>query len=266
MKVFISWSGERSRHVAEFLRQWLHDVIQAAQPWMSGADINAGARWSAEIQGELAETRFGIVCLTRDNLHEPWILFETGALAKTVDDTFVCPYLLDLKPSELPAGPLAQFQAKEATKEGTWDLVKAVNNALKDHGEPEAVVRRRFDKWWEELAEKIKTLPGLKTPAPPKRSSEDIVTEVLVLARQIATQGEEARERDRVILERLPREPRRAGTWAFGDEIEAAYARMLRDVRRKAIARSRAEGLLGTRDRPVEEKEPESGAGEAPQS
>ena len=32
------------------------------------------------------------------NTQEPWLLFETGALSKTIDSTFVCPYLIDLAP------------------------------------------------------------------------------------------------------------------------------------------------------------------------
>jgi hypothetical protein len=60
--------------------------------------ISAGARWANELANELAGTRFGILCLTRDNLNSPWLLFEAGGLAKTVEDTFVCPYLLVLQP------------------------------------------------------------------------------------------------------------------------------------------------------------------------
>jgi hypothetical protein len=32
MKIFISWSGDRSHKVAELLNEWLKCVIQAADP------------------------------------------------------------------------------------------------------------------------------------------------------------------------------------------------------------------------------------------
>jgi hypothetical protein len=82
MKVFLSWSGERSKAAAQILRQWLPDVIQSIEPWMSAEDIDAGARWNSELTNKLAETRCGIICLTRDNQLAPWVHFEAGSLSK----------------------------------------------------------------------------------------------------------------------------------------------------------------------------------------
>lgn len=67
MKVFISWSGERSRKVAELLDDWLQCVIQAPEPWMSSKDIDRGALWFTEISDQLAGTGIGIVCLIKEN-------------------------------------------------------------------------------------------------------------------------------------------------------------------------------------------------------
>jgi hypothetical protein len=115
MKVFLSWSGSRARAAALILRQWLPDVIQSIEPWMSAEDIDAGTRWGIEVTNQLAETRCGIICLTN---------FEAGALSKTIDNnTYVIPYLIDLEPSDILPGPLTQFQAKRANKSETWQLI-----------------------------------------------------------------------------------------------------------------------------------------------
>src|SRR4051812_12111371 len=127
MKVFLSWSGERSRIVATALRKWLPDVVQAVEPWMSKHDIGAGSRWSKDIGQVLNDADFGILCLTSENYAAPWLLFEAGALAKRRDEARVVPYLIGIEPSDLPAGPLNQFQAKRATVDDTWDLVQAIN-------------------------------------------------------------------------------------------------------------------------------------------
>lgn len=75
MLVFLSWSGDRSKAVAEALAAWLGQVVQAVEPWLS-RDIAKGTRWGSEVADRLEKSRVGIVCLTPENLDAPWILFE----------------------------------------------------------------------------------------------------------------------------------------------------------------------------------------------
>src|SRR6185295_17387373 len=84
MKVFLSWSGTPSKTVAIAFRDLLKRVIQSSEPWVSDRDIQAGRRWRGDLAEELRETNFGIICVTKDNQSAPWILFESGALAKMV--------------------------------------------------------------------------------------------------------------------------------------------------------------------------------------
>ena len=101
MKVFISWSGDRSRQVAEALRDWLPQVLQFVEPWLSARDIDKGARWGAEVASELSASQFGILCVTPENQSAPWLLFEAGALSKQVEQSRVTPYLFKIRPSDL---------------------------------------------------------------------------------------------------------------------------------------------------------------------
>lgn len=182
MKVFISWSGAKSKSAAIALRRWVPDMVQAVSPWMSEHDIDAGARWNQELSVQLEQTKFGIICLTKNNSTAPWLLFEAGALSKTLGETFVCPYLIDLEPSEIPAGPLTQFQAKRANQKETFELIASVNKAMKDGALAEDQMRRSFERWWPDLEQSLTMLP-VESPVVTRRSAEEMVEEMLGLVR-----------------------------------------------------------------------------------
>ena len=115
-RIFISWSGELSKALGEAIKDWIPKVLQTVKPYFTPNDIEKGARWATEISGELGASHLGIICLTRDNQHSPWILFEAGALSKNLDESKVCPILFDFDTAELK-GPLASFQATKFNKE-----------------------------------------------------------------------------------------------------------------------------------------------------
>ena len=100
MKVFLSWSGEKSHKVALVFRDWFLSVIQSLVPYVSSEDIDKGTRWSTDIAKELEDSSFGILCVTKENLTAPWLTFEAGALSKTMDKSFVSPFLFDIKRSD----------------------------------------------------------------------------------------------------------------------------------------------------------------------
>jgi hypothetical protein len=192
MKLFISWSGDRSRIVAEALRSWIPDIIQAVKPWVSGVDIRAGTRWSREVEQQLLDTRFGILCLTKENQTAPWLVFEAGALAKSVEGSAVCPYLIGMTPGELLDGPLTAFQAKRADREDTFDLIGAINSTLPESERlGEGQLQKAFTRWWPDLESVLTNLPSSSAP-PVQRSASDIAEELLTSTRQIARQMTEA--------------------------------------------------------------------------
>lgn len=187
MKIFISWSKQPSRQVAEALADWLPDVIQSLDPWVS-KEIPAGSRWNTDIANELASTKFGIICVTRANQHEPWLQFEAGALAKTLDEqTHVCPYLIDMSEGELN-GPLVAFQSVRANEEGTRKLVQDINSAMAVSGGPklsDVQLKKAFDRNWHELKTKLDTLVEQSNVSTTKVPSiEEMVAEILAISRE----------------------------------------------------------------------------------
>ena len=96
---------------------------------MSDSDIGVGTRWGSVLAEQLENTQFGIICVTKRNLSSPWMLFEVGALSKSVKKSNVCPYLLNIQAKEIN-GPLSQFQAVPANKEGTKKLIMTINQSI----------------------------------------------------------------------------------------------------------------------------------------
>jgi len=189
MDIFISWSGQRSGAAAEALKNWLPKIVNAFKPWLSSSDIDKGARWSSEVAGKLSLAKAGIICLTLGNVTAPWILFEAGALSKTLQRTFVCPFLVDLEPSDV-IGPLAQFQATRATQSDVLRLLKTLNGALGQGAMPGTHIDEAFEVWWPKLEEELKKLPSEAGTHRPKRSQQEVLEEILDTVRR--TQQETA--------------------------------------------------------------------------
>jgi tetratricopeptide (TPR) repeat protein len=147
---------------------------------MSERDIQPGQRWNDEISSRLRDTYFGIICLTPENLNAPWLLFEAGALAKSVDSTRVVPLLFGLRKADLTY-PLAQFQAVESDKEGFFALASAVNRALGEHRLEAPVLETLFTRLWPDLEQGIRSAPAAskKASGPAARPDREILEDVL---------------------------------------------------------------------------------------
>jgi len=184
MKVFISWSGDRSKQVAELLDDWIQCVIQAVDPWMSSKDIDRGALWFTEISDQLSNTSVGIVCLTKENKDKPWILFESGALAKGLSSNRVCTFLIDLSPTDLE-NPLAQFNHTFPTRDSVWELVRTINLTLKEKALKESILGKVFDTYWSQFEEDFKRIIECtpETEITAKRKDNDIMLDVLSTVR-----------------------------------------------------------------------------------
>lgn len=183
MKVFISWSGERSKKVAQALSTWIKQLIQATDPWIS-PDIEKGARWSDDLGSRLDESRYGIVCLTVENLSSEWILFESGALSKT-KDARVCTFLLDLAPADVKP-PLGQFQATVFDKEDIRKLVHGINTKVKEqklNNLQDTALDELFETLWPRLELKLLDIRKESVKKEVVRPDREILEEILGIVR-----------------------------------------------------------------------------------
>lgn len=189
MRVFLSWSGERSQALASALRDWLPLVLHYADPWLSKTDINAGERWSLEVAKELDASGFGVSCITAENITAPWLLFEAGALAKSLQEGRVVPLLLDLDFSDI-SGPFAQFQAKKAEKLGIWETICSIN-AVATAPVLNPKLEQLFEALWPGLEASIAAVPNAPKPAKHSRPQGEVLEELVSSIRNL-----DARMRD----------------------------------------------------------------------
>lgn len=190
MRIFISWSGERSQKVAELLSNWLKCVIQASKPWIS-SDMDRGVVWFNTINEVLADTSTGIVCLTAENLNSSWILFEAGSLSNGLTDKRVCTFLVDIKPTDIKP-PLSQFNHTEPNKTSVQNLVKTINERLGDKRLESDTLNTvfetyypQFEKQFNEIISRTEMTKGNITENTPKRSEQEVLEEVLLTVRNL---------------------------------------------------------------------------------
>ena len=188
MKIFISWSGELSRQIAEELKEWIEQVIQATEPWIS-TEIEKGKRWNSEIASKLEDSKVRIFCITRENINAPWILFEAGAISKT-NDSHVCTLLFNLSPSDI-SDPLSLFQATKFSKNEVYSLLSTINKKLGQLGGKsldDNKFSETFELYWPILEKKINgILSGSNTNVNNKaiRSDRELLEECIETLRQL---------------------------------------------------------------------------------
>lgn len=203
MKVFISWSGERSQVVAQALRKWLQYVLHYVQPWVSETDIAAGERWAQSVAKELEACHFGIICVTPENVGSPWILFEAGALAKSMQGR-VTPLLYDLEFTDV-GGPLSQFQAKKIDKGGLTEIILSINQVAEKSDSDERV-REMVDALWPKFEDLISEIPDDAPSAKHIRPQHEILEELVAGVRGLDSRFGDLQKN---VDERSPRSKRR---------------------------------------------------------
>ncbi len=165
MKIFLSWSGIESKKLAWAFKEWLPNVLQYVEPYMSSKDIALGERWSNSIADNLDQSVFGLVFVTPSNIDAPWINFEAGALSKTYNSKVV-PIIYKADVTLLNKGPLRQFQSThKLDQESIFDLLESINDSCEEGKLGQERLKKAFDMWWEELDVAINAIEQADTDA-----------------------------------------------------------------------------------------------------
>ena len=168
-KYFASWSGDLSWEVAQHLMVLFKQLLPVWDGWISKQDMRDTRDWLSQLIDGLKDLQleFGVVVLTKANLHRDWVLFETGALMMRLGFTRVVPVLVDLGPGDLLGHPLEKFQARGLDRDDVQALVWALNESTEGARMPANWLRQNFEKYfpeWHERLQDILVVPRPDTP------------------------------------------------------------------------------------------------------
>lgn len=155
MKIFVSWSGDLSRKIAEILKKWIPCIIQSVEVFFSPEDIEKGDNWDRTVSTQLSECKYGIICLTSENTNAPWVNFEAGAIAKTLDSK-VAALMIDIKPSDI-RGPLSRYQATKFEKDDVYQLICSINKTL-EMPLDDNILKNAFEAMWTAMETEINNI------------------------------------------------------------------------------------------------------------
>lgn len=245
MKVFISWSGVASRSVAEALRDWLPNVIQGIEPFVSSKDIDKGANWSFELLRELSDTDFGIICLTQENLLSPWLNYEAGAIMKAISSR-AAPVLFGVEKKDVPA-PMSQLQLTTIDEDEFKKLMTSMNAAMERPIDGQRL-ETSVSVWWPSLAKKINnikqpTVNGIKKRAAsfePDKPRVDLIDKVDEVLQIVDRMERRLRNFNKIVLETYDK----SGKKILDSEFDAVVKAKERRTSNPWIRESRSDSTV----------------------
>lgn len=190
MKVFLSWSGQRSLAVATEFRAWLPRLIQECREIYISSETTKGDAWFSTITAALGSADIGILFLTPDNQDAPWLNFEGGALLTKFDKQRLIPVLVGFGKTDY-SGPMKSLQLTEFDDKADMRLLlETVNDAISIPLEAAILDEEHELKWDAFITATHRRLAALgeATVAPRDDSTEartvdDKISELLELVR-----------------------------------------------------------------------------------
>ncbi len=166
-KIFISWSGSVTNNFAMGLKRVIEETIFPdlnVECFVSNVDIASGTDWWTSIGSELKSCRFGILCLSNENIYAPWIFYEAGGMASR--DVPTTPLLVGCEIDSLEKSPLGGKQCVDFESQAEFiKMIVDINHHFNDLL-PSSIVKQMAEKGYDELnrslSSVISTLKNIK--------------------------------------------------------------------------------------------------------
>lgn len=131
MKIFISWSGEESKQIAEYMHKWIPERLQLVKVWGSfnDKDLPQGKDNFNRIFDAARDKDICLLILTKKSLKSSWVSFEPGIFEGRQKEilTLLCD---DLDYNKLLGFPFSGYHAYP-NKESMVTLFSTINQKCK---------------------------------------------------------------------------------------------------------------------------------------
>lgn len=166
MKIFLSWSKNKSRLLAETTKKFIENVLGHSIEFFFSPEMYKGTRVDHEIHNNLLNSEKCFVCITADNFKNPWLLYEAGVVfgvnhSKT-NKGIVIPILFEHIPDwsswiDKPLNQYVPIQMQNSNKEyacGKRDF----KNFLIELSEETGAKLKNFNKYWNDYENTVKAI------------------------------------------------------------------------------------------------------------
>ena len=166
MEVFISWSGERGKFLADIISNILDRSNHAIRPWVSQR-IEPGGEWLRELNSKLEQAAAAIIIVTPEGRRSEWLHFEAGALRQGKTESgaerLVIPLCFELGTHEI-SSPLSQLQSRIFDHDAVLEIVLKFNGMLPDQVRRHpGNIQKTFDTTWkEEFLDRLPELSAIR--------------------------------------------------------------------------------------------------------
>lgn len=165
MKIFISWSKEKSRRLAEATQKLIINVLGNSIEIFFSPDMYKGTNADYKIHNQLLESDKCITCITSDNFKNPWLMYEAGVIYGShydkTDKGIVIPILFEHIPEwsswvDKPLNRYVPIQIEYNPKSN--ETKKEFLNFLTELGGECGLKPKNFNKYWAFYWESVKEI------------------------------------------------------------------------------------------------------------
>jgi hypothetical protein len=99
--LFISWSKDRSKKIANELKKFIENVSPTLYPYISINNLHRGAKLVGDLEKAMDNSYEAFFVITPENTHEPWLHYELGYMVGKNKNINCTPILFGVNPGEL---------------------------------------------------------------------------------------------------------------------------------------------------------------------